>query len=83
MADEKSIKLSFERQGKAVGLRPSLGQRTVVSKARMADGLKCEVEEGPWKLTADMAEEGGGEGSGAYTRRARARRLRCLPSDWL
>jgi len=64
VADTKSIKRSFERQAKAVGLRPSLGQRTVVSKARLADGLKCEVEEGPWKLTADMAEEGGGEGQG-------------------
>jgi len=64
MANAKSIKGSFERQAKAVGLRPSIGRRTVVSKARVVDGLKCEIEEGPWKLTADLAKEGGGEDQG-------------------
>ena len=64
MANQKSIKRSFERQAKAVGLRPSLGQRTVVSRTRLIDGLKCEIEEGPWKLTADLAKEGGGEEQG-------------------
>ena len=64
MADDESIKRSFERQAKAVGLRPTLGQRTVVSKTRVVDGLKCEIEEGPWKLTADLAKEGGGEDQG-------------------
>lgn len=64
MADRKTIKTSFERQAKAVNLRPSLGQRTVVSKTRVVDGLKCEIEEGPWKLTADMAKAGGGEDAG-------------------
>jgi uncharacterized OsmC-like protein len=64
MADPKEIKRCFERQAKAVGLRPSLGQRTIVSTTRLSDGLKCEVEEGPWKLTADLAKEGGGEGAG-------------------
>lgn len=64
MTDAKSIKTAFERQAKAVGLRPSLGQRTVVSKARVVDGLKCEIEEGPWKLTADLGKAGGGEDGG-------------------
>jgi uncharacterized OsmC-like protein len=64
MADVKTIKRSFERQAKAVGLRPSIGQRTVVSRTRVVDGLRCEVEEGPWKLTADLAKEGGGEDQG-------------------
>lgn len=64
MADRKTIRTTFERQAKAVNLRPSLGQRTVVSKARVVDGLKCEIEEGPWKLTADMAKAGGGEDAG-------------------
>ena len=64
MADRKTIKTSFERQAKAVNLRPSLGQKTVVSKIRVVDGAKCEIEEGPWKLTADMAKAGGGEDAG-------------------
>ena len=64
MADRKTIKTIFERQAKAVNLRPSLGQRTVVSKTRVVDGLKCEIEEGPWKLTADMAKASGGEDAG-------------------
>ena len=64
MADPKSIKQSFERQAKAVSLRPSLGQRTVVSRTRLLDGLRCEIEEGPWKLTADLAKDSGGEDRG-------------------
>jgi len=64
LADPKTIKTIFERQAKAVNLRPSLGQRTVVSRTRVVDGLKCEMEEGPWKLTADMAKAGGGEDAG-------------------
>lgn len=64
MADPDSIKRSFERQAKAVGLRPSIGKRTIVSKTRLVDGVRCEIEEGPWKLTADLAQEGGGEGQG-------------------
>ena len=64
MADRKTIKTTFERQAKAVNLRPSLGQKTVVSKTRVVDGLKCETEEGTWKLTADMTKAGGGEDAG-------------------
>ena len=34
---------------------------TGVTKARIAGGLRCEIEEGPWKLAADMPVKAGGE----------------------
>ncbi len=57
------VRTAFERSAKAVSLRPSLGRGTGVSRARVRDGLTCEIDEGPWKLTADMPEQIGGNGS--------------------
>jgi uncharacterized OsmC-like protein len=62
-ATEK-IKLAFERSEKALSLRPSLGKGTGISVARIKNGLTCEVEEGSWKLTADMPEQVGGNAQG-------------------
>jgi uncharacterized OsmC-like protein len=64
LSHEARIKTAFERQAKAVELRPSLGQYTVVSKVRVREGLACEIEEGPWKLTADLKKAGGGKDEG-------------------
>jgi len=58
------IKGAFDRNSRAVSLRPSVGQKTVVTKVRMLDGLRCEIEEGRWTLTADTSEKSGGTGSG-------------------
>ena len=43
-----SIRTAIERSARAVELRPSVGQGTVVTKVRLRDGLSCEVEDGPW-----------------------------------
>ena len=59
-----SIRASLERNVKAVSLRPSIGQGTAVSRVRLRDGVACEVEDGPWKLIADMSEKYGGERAG-------------------
>jgi uncharacterized OsmC-like protein len=61
--DDK-IKTVFERNAKALGLRPTIGQGTAVTKVRVVDGLTCEIEEGPWKLVADMGEKWGGNNTG-------------------
>jgi uncharacterized OsmC-like protein len=47
-----------------VTLRPSIGQNTAVTRVRLRDGLACDIEEGPWKLVADMSPKYGGAGDG-------------------
>ena len=58
------IRTALERNARAVTLRPAVGQGTAVTRARLVDGLRCEVEEGPWRLDVDMSPKSGGEGSG-------------------
>ena len=60
----EKIKTAFQRTVKAISLRPSLGHGTGTSKARIRSGLTCEVEEGPWRLTADMPGQAGGDALG-------------------
>jgi len=64
VASTEHIRERFERNSKAVKLRPSLGKYTSASRVRLRDGLTCDVEEGSWKLVADMSEDSGGEGQG-------------------
>lgn len=58
------IRTALERNERAVSLRPSLGQKTVRTRVRVVDGLRCEVEEGRWTITADASEASGGTGAG-------------------
>ncbi len=62
-AEQAKIKQAFERSVKALSLRPSLGKGTGISKVKIT-GLTCEVEEGPWRFTADMPEQVGGNAKG-------------------
>lgn len=64
MNPNEKIKIAFDRSEKALLLRPSLGKGTGTSIARMKNGLTCEIEEGPWKLVADMPEQVGGNMAG-------------------
>jgi uncharacterized OsmC-like protein len=64
MNDFEKIKTAFERQSKAVTLRPGMGQGTAVTRVRISDGLTCEIVEGDWKLTADMSVKWGGNDAG-------------------
>lgn len=64
MIDTERIGAAFERNAKVLTKRPSLGRNTGVSRVRITDGLTCEIEEGPWRLTADMPEQVGGSASG-------------------
>ena len=58
------IREKFERNVKALTLRPAVGQGTAVTRIRLRDGLSCEVEEGHWKLTSGMSEKTGGDDNG-------------------
>jgi uncharacterized OsmC-like protein len=64
MNDAEVIKTAIERNVKAVSLRPSVGQGTAVTRARLTPGLSCEIEEGPWRFTVGMSAKYGGTNAG-------------------
>lgn len=64
MNDAENIRTFIDRSIKALELRPSMGHHTAVSKTRVVDGLHCEIEEGRWKLSADLSEKAAGSGKG-------------------
>ncbi|HWP38757.1 MAG TPA: OsmC family protein [Gemmatimonadales bacterium] len=64
MDNAEAIKTAIERNVKAVSLRPSVGQGTAVTRARLKPGLSCEIEEGPWRFTVGMSEKYGGSSAG-------------------
>ncbi len=76
MSSTQKIKDAFERVVKAFTAKPSLGLGTGTSKARLVNGLACEITEGKWKFSADMPEAAGGDASaptpGVYGRAALA-----------
>lgn len=64
MLIEDTIKTAFERNTRALALRPSIGRGTAVTRVRVREGLTCDIEEGAWRLTADMAPKSGGKDAG-------------------
>ena len=64
MADPKTIKEAFERNKKAVQLRPSLGKNTAVTRVRVSDGTTCEIEHKHWKFKVDIGKTEGGNDAG-------------------
>jgi len=61
MANPTQIKEIAERNAEMLTLKPARGYLTGITTARLADGLRCVIAEGPWKLTADMPVKAGGE----------------------
>jgi uncharacterized OsmC-like protein len=64
MKDAADIKAAIARSEDKIAARPAIGQLTKTSKATVSGGLTCEIEDGPWKLTADMRKSLGGRNSG-------------------
>ena len=64
MEGDEKIRTALERNARAVGLRPSVGQGTARTRVRLKAGLECEIEEGPWKLTVGVGEKSGGTNAG-------------------
>jgi uncharacterized OsmC-like protein len=62
MDDRERIKDALDRSAKAVALRPGVGQGTARATARVTDGLRCDVTEGPWTLSAALPDTYGGDG---------------------
>jgi uncharacterized OsmC-like protein len=61
MADARTIREISERNVKILTLKSGRGHLTGVTTARIEDGLRCVIEDGPWKLAADMPVKAGGE----------------------
>jgi len=74
MKDSEKIKIAVERCKKAFTLKPAMGKDTAVSKAKIVDGLACQITEGNWKFSVDMPEAIGGNNTaptpGVYGRGA-------------
>jgi len=64
MKNKKSIKEAFERKEKTMQRLPSVGKGNVTTKINVIDGTTCQIEEGDWKLIADMSEKNGGKNKG-------------------
>jgi uncharacterized OsmC-like protein len=60
----ENIKTAFERNGRAIELRPAVGQKTAITRVRVIEGVHCEAEEGRWKIAADASEKSGGTAQG-------------------
>ena len=86
MQDDQRIRAAFERNAKVLRRLSSVGKGTAVTKVRVRDGLTCEVEDGPWKLTADMPEKIGGNdvgpNPGVYGRAALGTCLAIVYVQW-
>ncbi len=64
MADSKTIKEAFERNKKALQMRPSKARSTATTKVRLFDGTTCEVKHKHWKFKVDIGKSEGGNDAG-------------------
>ena len=60
MKSQTEIKNKFDRNVKALSLRPNLGFGKAISTIRITKGLSCEIKEGNWELKTDMSKQVGG-----------------------
>lgn len=64
MESRERIRTSFQRNSRALKLRPSIGRGTAVTRVRLEGGLRCVIEEGGWRLVADLSPKSGGGDAG-------------------
>ena len=64
MTDLQRIQAAFERNVKALTRQPTIGQKTYVTRVCVRNGLTCDIQEGPWTLTADLSATSGGNNAG-------------------
>ena len=61
--DQLAIREIAERHVRLLSVRPERGRLSCATRARLAGGLRCEIEEGPWRFAADMPTKVGGDES--------------------
>lgn len=64
MADPQTIKKAFERNRKAIKVRPSVGLSTARTIIRVKNGTTCEIESGSKKLVCDVGPAADGNDAG-------------------
>jgi uncharacterized OsmC-like protein len=64
MTNTDRIKRHAEDTARALAVDPAQGQSSGSTKVRLNDALTCEIEDGPWRLTADLPAKVGGGGRG-------------------
>lgn len=60
----EQIRTAIDRARTALTRMDSVGRGTARTRARVRDGLTCEIEDGRWSLVADMPEKAGGRAEG-------------------
>jgi uncharacterized OsmC-like protein len=63
MAEPQKIREIAERNIKLLSLKSERGHIEGITTARIEDGLRCVIEDGPWRLHADLPVKAGGEES--------------------
>jgi len=63
MVAQAQIRKIVERNIELLALKPSRGRLTRTTKARLVDGVRCEIVEGPWRFAADLPLKAGGDDS--------------------
>ena len=63
MPSAVAIREIAERSVQLLAAKPARGYLTRATRARLVDGLRCEIEEGPWRFSADMPAKVGGDES--------------------
>ena len=61
MTDAAKIREVCERNVRLLSQKPHKGHLTGITKARIEEGVRCLIEEGPWQLAADMPVKAGGD----------------------
>jgi len=64
VAESDAIRTCVERKVNQVASEPSTGCGTATTRVTLKPGLDCEIEDGPWKLTAGMSAVWGGNNGG-------------------
>jgi uncharacterized OsmC-like protein len=86
MADRETIKKQFVRNARVVELRPARGKYSSSTSVRLREGLTCDIEDGSWKLVADMGPDAGGDARGptpgTYGRAALGSCLAIATAQW-
>lgn len=60
----REIRKAVERRAKALARAPENGLETARTRVVVREGTKCEITEGPWKLTTDLTPDEGGRSEG-------------------
>ena len=83
MTDNAAIRSAFERNAQIVTTRPAVAQKTYVTRVHIRDGLTCDIEEGPWTLTADLSTTAGGNAAGPTPGTLARPAPRCLAMSYV